>query len=156
MNSGNCIECQPREAWEFWEDRNKGQRSLALAYPAALLSSCKCQPRPITANGSILRWLFGKSYWFGSSYTFVCHLDDSSPMPCWRPKRPAQASYSGRQDSGFHLPASSRRLLRAISTQLINTDPAKGLARKEMAPAFSACVRMFSSGNAVIKINGAS
>src|SRR5258708_20187063 len=39
--------------------------------------------------------------------------------------------------------------------QLIKTGPAKGLARKQMAPAFSARARTFSSGKAVIKINGA-
>src|SRR5882757_860066 len=38
--------------------------------------------------------------------------------------------------------------------QLIKAGPAKGLAKKQMAPAFSARVRTLSSGKAVIKING--
>src|ERR1700739_1866506 len=40
--------------------------------------------------------------------------------------------------------------------QLIKTGPAKGLARKQMAPAFSARARTPSSGKAVMKTNGAS
>src|ERR1700722_11800134 len=38
---------------------------------------------------------------------------------------------------------------------LSKAGPAKGLARKQMAPAFSARARTLSSGKAVIKMNGA-
>src|SRR6266576_5083028 len=40
--------------------------------------------------------------------------------------------------------------------QLIKTGPAKGLARKQVAPTLSARARTLSSGKAVIKINGTS
>jgi hypothetical protein len=53
------------------------------------------------------------------------------------------------------LPAPRRRF-RAVSMQSIKTGPAKGFARKPMAPAFKARARTLSSGKAVIKINGAS
>ena len=60
-----------------------------------------------------------------------------------------------RRRSRSHSPASPRCPFRAVSTQLIKPGPAKGLARKPMAPAFSARARTLSSGKAVIKINGA-
>ena len=53
---------------------------FALAYPAALLSSCKCQPSPITANGCL------ESRIGLVAYTFVCHLDDSAPDAVLAPK----------------------------------------------------------------------
>ena len=53
----------------------------------------------------------------------------------------------------FHLPP--RCPFTTVSMQLIKDRPAKGFARKQMAPAFSARARTLSSGNAVMKINGA-
>ena len=57
--------------------------------------------------------------------------------------------------SPSHLPASPRCSFRAVSTAAISSGAAKGLARKQMAPAFSARARTLSSGKAVIKMNGA-
>lgn len=51
---------------------------------------------------------------------------------------------------GFTQPACS-----AVSRHLIKVGGAKGLARKQVAPAFIALARRFSSGNAVMKMNGA-
>src|SRR5882757_4208378 len=43
---------------------------------------------------------------------------------------------------------------KAVSRQFIKVGPSNGLARKQIAPAFSARVRTLSSGKAVMKING--
>jgi hypothetical protein len=65
-------------------------------------------------------------------------------------------STAARTDSPSHVPAPPRCLTRAASRHFIKVGPGKGLGRKQMAPAFSARARTFSSGKAVMKINGAS
>jgi hypothetical protein len=51
--------------------------------------------------------------------------------------------------------ASRRCPLSATPRQLIKVGPAKGLDRKQIAPAFTARARLISSGKAVMKMNGA-
>ena len=60
-----------------------------------------------------------------------------------------------RRRSPSHVSAPPRRSSRAVSRHLIKVGPAKGLARKPIAPAFSARARTLSSGKAVMKMNGA-
>src|SRR6266851_2588772 len=56
--------------------------------------------------------------------------------------------------SPSHLPVSPQFPSRAVARQLIKVGPAKGLARKAIAPAFSTRARTLSSGKAVMKMNG--
>jgi hypothetical protein len=66
-----------------------------------------------------------------------------------------QATYAMvRRRSPSHSPAPPRCPSRAVARYLINVGPEKGLARKQIAPAFSARARMLSSGKAVMKMNG--
>jgi hypothetical protein len=58
-----------------------------------------------------------------------------------------------RRRSPSHVQAP--RPSRAASRYFINVGPAKGLARKPIAPALSARARTLSSGKAVMKMNGA-
>jgi hypothetical protein len=60
-----------------------------------------------------------------------------------------------RRRSPSHVLAPPRCPSKAVSRQVIKVGPAKGLARKQIAPNFSARARTLSSGKAVIKINGA-
>src|SRR6267378_951613 len=59
-----------------------------------------------------------------------------------------------RRRSPSQLPAPPRFPSRAVARQLTRVGPAKGLARKPVAPAFSARARTLSSGKAVMKMNG--
>ena len=53
-----------------------------------------------------------------------------------------------------HVSASPRCPSSAAPRQFIKVGPAKGLDRKQVAPAFSACARLISLGKAVMKMNG--
>jgi hypothetical protein len=66
----------------------------------------------------------------------------------WRPRQVSRRSSP-------HFPARRSRF-RARSTHSIKTRPAKGLARKPMAPPLIARARTLSSGKAVMKMNGTS
>jgi hypothetical protein len=59
-----------------------------------------------------------------------------------------------RPRSPSHSPAPQRCPCRAVARQLVKVGPAKGLARKPIAPALSARARTVSSGKAVMKMNG--
>jgi hypothetical protein len=87
----------------------------------------------------------------------------SSARRRWRPaervlrnhRRQCRSCVMQRQRPRSHSLVPPRCRFRAASTQLIKAGPAKGLARKQMAPAFSARARTLSSGKAVMKINDA-
>ena len=130
-------------------------RLAAFAYPAPQpWSSCKCKPSPfkvgrfdptVVVCEVVLVWVA----------LYLCLLSGRHPPDALLTSTRPEGSVVLGQGSGSHFPVSPRRWLRAISMQLIKTDPANGLARKEIAPAFSACVRTLSSGKAVMKMNGA-
>ena len=88
-------------------------------------------PFPFIFNSS--RWLAGLSLGMTGS----------------NPPDPVQG-----KSSDFQL-FSSLRSRRAASRQLISASPVKGLVRKQLAPAFSACARASSVAKAVMKMNGA-
>jgi hypothetical protein len=60
-----------------------------------------------------------------------------------------------RRRSPAQVPAPPRCACSAVSRHLIKVGPAKGLPKKQIAPAFSARVRTLSSGKAVMKMKGA-
>src|ERR1700716_3155216 len=76
----------------------------------------------------------------------------SRSLPRSRSKQAAYVMLRGRSPS--HLPAPPRCPSRALARQLIKVGPAKGFARKQIAPAFSTRARTLSSGKAVMKMNG--
>jgi hypothetical protein len=67
----------------------------------------------------------------------------------------AQPSRTMRIFSSAHVSSSRRPPSRATPRQLIKVGPAKGLDRKQIAPACTARARVVSSGKAVMNMNGA-
>ena len=67
---------------------------------------------------------------------------------------PRSPSSTMRIFSSAHVSSPRRPPSRATPRHLINVGPAKGLDRKQIAPAWSARARVVSSGKAVMNMNG--
>ena len=82
-------------------------------------------------------------------------VEQLAPGPLMELKKALQAACATLcRCSASHVSAPPGCPFRAVPRHLIKVGAANGLARKEIAPAFSARARTLSSGKAVMKMNG--
>lgn len=126
----------------YWLSRRRitgGRRCLSLI------------PSPSMFNLS--RWLFRLSVGMSGSNPAMSVERRCRFAPVAGPVAGGRCAMSHQAQYG-HLWFPSPWSRRAMSRQLINASPVKGLVRKQLAPAFSARSRALSVENAVMKMNG--